>query len=202
MFWNKDFDQSCFEIRTAKGSEPICWSFLSYTSNMMTYICCVPLFLHSPWLVVLSTYQKQNESPFGSFVKFSSRDTLLHHQNCLGDPCEGEHKKICINDLNINFTWVCHSSFCFKVCQKCRYFHNWAISTFLCNDMYIMLPNKSCIKHAGKTFLPSEVFFCFPISVANEIFFLPFDRFSKLSRVLWGFFKKFLFMFPIFKYIQ
>ena len=40
--WNKEFHQWCFETRTANSSEPICWSLLSCTDNMITYICCVP----------------------------------------------------------------------------------------------------------------------------------------------------------------
>ena len=74
--------------------------------------------LHSLWRMVLSIYQKQNESTFRPFAKFSSRDILLRHQNYLGDPCEDEmlHQWF-EHQLHLGL----HSFFCFKVCQKCRF---------------------------------------------------------------------------------
>ena len=48
-----------------------------------------------------------------------------------------------------------------------------AISIILFN-IYKMLPNKSRIKRSGKTFLSDVVIFCFVVSVASEMSFLPF----------------------------
>ena len=97
-------------------------------------------------------------------------------------------KKCCINDLNINFivfivpfvsryvksadfgvlnivssTWLKNKGTGVK-----GYFSTSAISPFLCNGMYKMLPNKSRIKYADKTFPSDAVIFCFPVCVAND----------------------------------
>ena len=195
---NKEFHQWCFETRTAKSSDPVCWSLLSCNNNMITNICCVPtLFftvfdgwcyplIRNKWITFSSICKIFLKRYFATPPKLAGRSLWRWRKNVASiiwtSISSGVVRAPFISSYvkNADFgvcnivpsTWLKDKRTAVE-----GNFSIWVISTFL-SHVYEVPPNKSRIKHADKSFLSDAVIFCFPVSVANEIIFWLLSGFS------------------------